>query len=727
MTRLDSQESPRNHTSGSKFTGLSIGSVSRPVFTDPNLYGSSNGFVGQHHCEITTSMPARYNTNPPTPIRSEASWPAPSPRSQSMEDIPSGLQMPITPPGSMSVSQGYSSSLPRDHMESPASATREGLPGNVPQGTFQRHQHCIGPNQEPSYPPNYPQIQTIAPLTGSVAGGIEIICLGTGFYPGVEIVFGDTVAAIKSYLGETSLICILPPATHAASVPVRCNHDRQEAVPWLPAQQTIFTYVDDNELQILRLALTTLNHRITGRKEDARKIARDTINGHFPGVLSQDENESQYREQQQRHQVTGSLTALTTSADFEGSLLGCLDIMDLDDSPIQPRFNSRGPNGQSMLHLCASLGYYRFAAALLARGANPDLRDRNGMSPMHMASLNNHPNIIRKLRSAGGDPMLRSLRGLIPADLASTKEVRDVFDAIENFSWPEGIGSSPISHRSRASSTSSSRSYWRARSASGSVELQSDLSEKLALDIFDQVQQDPSPKSHIATPCQSQTCSRRNSTIPENSYMKRPASVDRAGSDRFLVAATVWSAWRDQLITQVQVLQQTVHRSLPALPMPTLPPIPNLPDYQAYPVVRRISSLVPQRYPRALYQDIKESDYHWWELLRGSTAPPAYEELYPSQEEKGEIRTISSKGSALASTRQISSDTTSSNVLGNKFSELNSILDTVKIDHGSLTSQQHQELMTAHAIKVKRLRSDRKLFFFWVSQKYLSNIFSNLH
>lgn len=728
MTKLHPQDSSSISVSGPIAPGSLIGLTSSTTLANSNTYGSSNAFIGQHQGGPTTPTLSRYNTNPPTPIRSETSWPSPSPRSQSMENISLGLQMPRTSPDLMNISYTNSSNLPHNHLDSLASSIHEDLPGNPSQQMLSGHQAHERFLQEPTNPLSLPMISKIAPVTGPIAGGIEVICLGAGFYQGLEIAFGDTIATTKSYLGESCLICILPPTTQPTTVSVHCNHDYQGIVPWSPIQQIFFTYVDDNELQLLRLALTTLNHRITGRKEDARKIARDTINGHHLGRSCQDDNGGQPR--LQHHQVSGSVTALTTSVDFEASLLGCLDIMDLDDSLNQPRLNSRGPNGQSMLHYSASLGYYRFAAALLARGANPDIRDQNGMSPMHMASLNDHPNLIRKLRSAGGDPTLRSLRGLTPADMASSNDVRDVFDILENFSLPRGFGLIPTSRQSRASSTSSSQPFWRARSMSGSVEVEGDLSDDPMAAVSDQEKDDLSPHSLIVTPAQSWARSRRNSINADSSFLNSPLPVDRVGSDGFLAAATAWSVWRDQLIAQVQMLQQTVHRTLPALQIPTLPPIPNLPDYQAYPVVRRISSLVPQRYPRALTPDLKENDYHWWELLRGTTAPPAYEELYPTKEQKrtmaiGQDSTKTPSGETLAITK--CSTASEQNGLPPA-----SILETIKIDSASLTLKQREELMAAHAIKVKRLRSDRKLFFFWVrsthplSQKSSLNYFRSL-
>jgi hypothetical protein len=67
--------------------------------------------------------------------------------------------------------------------------------------------------------------------------------------------------------------------------------------------------------------------------------------------------------------------------------------------------------------------------------------------------------------------------------------------------------------------------------------------------------------------------------------------------------------------------------------LPTLPTLPALPDYQAYPMVRRVSSLFPQR-PASRPATAPGSKEGWWETLTGSaspSAPPAYNELYPER------------------------------------------------------------------------------------------------
>ncbi|KAH6681253.1 hypothetical protein EV126DRAFT_515527 [Verticillium dahliae] len=76
----------------------------------------------------------------------------------------------------------------------------------------------------------------------------------------------------------------------------------------------------------------------------------------------------------------------TYSTSTESQLLKCLELIDLDDVP-GASSRSQEDTGQAMLHFGCSLGYHRFVAGLLARGANPDLRDKGGFTPMHMAAI----------------------------------------------------------------------------------------------------------------------------------------------------------------------------------------------------------------------------------------------------------------------------------------------------------------------------------------------------
>lgn len=697
MTKLNTADAPRTPMSELTSAGLSNGPS--PVVAPYSMGGwTLSNRPGENPRPLPTYLERH--------LRAEA-------RSQSMEDLTrfqptfsahnsafaSGVSSRVASPTSNG-SQNHTSPFPQSQQQGQASLsalqTNPVIASGSPAVATQRQ----------------PKIHKLIPAEGSKSGGIEVTCLGSGFHPGLQVMFGDALATTTTFWGESSLVCLLPPALHAGPVTVRFTHNYPQNTPTPSVQQIFFTYINDDEPQIIKHALMTLVHKFTGRAEDPSEIVRRMRNGTLLGSEHRNGNSSGvigHAAATPHLQASEVESGFVDPVDLETWLLRCLDLIDLDDSPFPPHLSMlTRSNGQTLLHLSASLGFYRFVAALLARGAHPDLRDKNGMSPMHIASLHNRSNIVRKLRLAGGDPRLRSLRGYTPADMASTPEMCDIIDALERSSWSQSARETPTSQQTRASSVASLRSLRAANSSPGSIAPDNVLSNENDAAISIDEEGAPSQGSNVATTPQVWICSRRNSTTEDNPFLDDRTTQDAAGNDRLLAAANAWSAWRDQIATQVQQLQQSVHRTLPNLP---LPPMPNLPDYQDYPMVRRISSLVPQRYPRSIPRESKDSDYHWWELLRGTTAPPPYDELYPHKEQQtvdiNKVSVLLAAGDALIDEKCAA-----------KFDPSNlgktSILETIKVGSQAMTPQQRAELTAAHAMKVKRLRSDRNLFFFWV-------------
>ncbi|KAL9119560.1 MAG: hypothetical protein Q9187_003884 [Circinaria calcarea] len=136
--------------------------------------------------------------------------------------------------------------------------------------------------------------------------------------------------------------------------------------------------------------------------------------------------------------------------------------------------------------------------------------------------------------------------------------------------------------------------------------------------------------------------------------------------------------------------------------------MPNLPDYQTYPMVRRFSALVPQRNsrPSASAGDEKENDHRWWDLLTGAaSSPPAYEEIYPAKQQHEDRETKQ------ASVVQAATDTLLDQKCSDAFDEHQAGSPTKAIMAnfvGEVAPDNN------HEMKVKRLRSDRKLFFVWI-------------
>ena len=638
-------------------------------------------------------MPSQFSTNPPTPTTTDSNFFSSAQRSQSMENL-QGFSGVYSTPGSVRPSRvpsptlgPQSNGLPQSHAQIQANSF-----------------HCV---TGISNPQRAPVIHKLTPGEGSKSGGIEVTCLGSGFRQGLEVMFGDAQATTTTFWGESALVCLVPPALEAGTVPVTFKHNYEQNIPSPSNKQALFRYVDDDEQELMKHALALINRKWNGTATDAGNAARNIINQYsanstFTGGSIQGSNQCRN---------SGLFnTATNEVVDLETALLSCLDIVDLDDSPYQARLNTRNMNGQSMLHLSASLGHYRLTAGLLARGANPDLRDNNGMTPMHMAGLHGHAKIIRKLRSAGGDPNLRSLNGYIPADMATSQQARDASNTFDHHARPSSAGATMVSHFSRASNVMSykpsigARQKMSSKGARNGPITDSDSGDSGLAEVY---------RSQPATPAQIWAHTRRNSFAAESQYRGDPSQGNLASTTPFLALNPAMSAWRDQLSAQIQQFQQSVHRTLPTLQLPALPPIPNLPDYQAYPVVRRISSLVPQRISRpgtanASTGVAKVTDYHWWELLTGAaSSPPAYDEIYPEDSQ----RNLSEKE---ASVLQAAGDAYMDRKCEETFDQAkgSSAFQTANLDSTVLTPQQ---LRSAHAMKVKRLRKDRNLFFIWVS------------
>ena len=653
-------------------------------FSNAQSYGPSPGpmpsYIADYNSPHGLPGPSQYSTGPPTPSTADSSFFSSAQRSQSMENL-----------------QGFTGMFSAPSSVRPSRAPS---PNALPYGPINPVQSISAANQSQ----RTPLIHKLTPAEGSTLGGLEVTCLGSGFFQGLEVKFGDALATTTTFWGENALVCLVPPATQPGIVPVTFKHNSAQRLSSPPNKQVYFKYLDETEQELIKQALSLINRKITGNANDPSESARQIIDrlSRDPSIMGGSNHNSS------PHHSKKNNNAILRGMDLETAMLSCLNLVDLDDSPYMANINAQGPGGQSMLHLSASLGYYRLAAGLLARGANPDLRDNNGMSPMHMASLRGHPQIIRKLRSSGGDPTLRSLNGYTAADMATSQYVRDASNAIEHHHRrSKSAGATPVAYLSRASSMRSTKAPRDTQSR-----LASTMNGSTLVEFHDSEEECfvGQYTSQPVTPAQVWARSRRNSNIAEQRYPddQCPDSIAPDGS---LYATN--PAWRDQLLAQIQQLQQSLQRTLPNLQIPALPPIPNLEGYQAYPVVRRISALVPQRHARSdppedsSPSDAKEADYRWWELFAG---PPSYDDIYPESKQQT-LR--DNKTAALVAAGETFMDQKCE--MNFDQAENSSVTETVNLGNVGLTPEQQERLKRAHAKKIKRLKNDRNLYFIWVS------------
>ncbi|KAL2865352.1 putative membrane-tethered transcription factor (SPT23) [Aspergillus lucknowensis] len=605
-------------------------------------------------------------------------------------------------------------------MSAPNSAhpSRPGTPSGSGRNSFQEQNLNLTLGPTPSTPmwPGIANagnqlpsvIHKLVPAEGSVTGGTEVTLLGSGFYPGMEVVFGDTLATTTTYWGDKCLNCLTPPALQPGQVAVLFKHEhpsfnqlQQQPPPMLPKQQQFFRYVDDRELQMYRLALGILGQKL-GNQADAFHTAQQIMGSDYKGAFSL-QKDFQGSSGGHQRQVPG-LESQGMLSDMDSKMLTYLEFIDLDDNPRPPRYNTRNATGQTLLHFASSLGLTRFVAGLLARGANPDVYDNIGNTPMHLAALNGHAHIVHRLRLAGASPNARSVRGFTPADLATTLPAHQAaLIPARHHSRSRSVGS--LTSRRRHSSSASLHSLWESSSASGSLDQAVD-------DSYGSEDEDD---ELVLSP------SRRSSVHDASASLETPESTAAAGETRPFSPPAALVAWRNQLQAQINQFQQSVANAFPNLPnLPALPPMPALPGYQGRPMMRRITNLVPHR--PASSRGAKEG---WWDMLTGSSSPgaatelPSYDELYPRKESEDEEETARvKKSSMLQAAAEAALDQHFEAQAGSSKSAVPKDREDIKdirIGRNVISREQQKHLREQQARRMKGLASDRNLYFFWVS------------
>ena len=703
-----------------------LNAISPTMYHHPNAF--NGGFSPNNAGYYPQPTLGQYaNTNPPTPLNT--TWPSQNVwdhRSQSMENLPgfgfsaSSSALPSRGP-SPRIPNGVPQFNQQENVNEYSYAHESSPWDEMPQHAQTLTNSLRSINTTPAVT-QLPIIDEICPAEGSVGGGTKVSCVGKGFYKGLEVMFGDARASWTSVRDHNVLYCLTPPATQAGVVTVTFKHQYDTKVELPPEQRQTFKYVDDIQGDLLKLGLSLQNGR--GRNIDETAPAHmdrgtlELLSNLLQSMASRNTvftiDDEPRQEANKNQQISGSAAAVS-NAKMEAFLVQYLEQMDLDETLGQANLNLQGSRGQTMLHLTASLGYYRVTAALLARGAHPDIGDKNGMSPLHMASLHGRVRIIRKLRAAGSDPTLRSLNGFTPADMTSSPDVQAVINTIEHRSRSQDATATPITGLSRAPSV-------RSQASSGG-----EYSSLRRPRIMRKSGEFESFSNHPINSVQVLKHSRRNSTQSQHHESSDITRVGLNPNASELETQSALTAWRDQLSMQIQHFQETVHRALP--------PLPNLPNYQHYPVVRRISSLVPQRGASLIPStenpsDNKEGQYGWSELLLGlrePEPPPPYVDPPPKpREDYHDQSAFLDKKAAHSETTLHDAKPPLLRAAVESFAdqqcearfdhaESSSDMETINIGSKGLTQQEQDRVRLAYAKKVKKLRKDRNFLFIWVS------------
>lgn len=550
MTRL---ETSQPHGGGSS-TAPNTGTASS--FASSLVSATSERFP-------TQSRPPAYGTSPPTSSGNNGGFISASSRSFSMENLPRHAMMSTPTSGQPS---------------RPGSAGSNRNSFSTDPKTSQQSTSQLLSNQQrrPA-----PLIHKLVPAEGSITGGTEVTLLGNGFYHGLEVMFGDTEATTTTFWGEKCLNCITPPSLQAGTVPVVFKHDHPQYSSMQQQSQSrhnLFTYIDDRELEMYRLALKMVGKQMQLPTEDPYAAAQQLLGGQSSSFWPSPQGSYGGAMGQQRQ---AQLPAQRDNgcADLESNMLLFPDYFDLGGNAWPSRLNARSCTGATLLHLASSLGLIRFVAGLLSRGANPDALDERENIPLHLAAMNGDADIIYRLRLAGADHAIRGIRVSIAVNIAL---------------WLRG----PQVTRVPQQPITASR-----------------IGNRVASAVF--LDWDPNSVLDDSRDSDSDIVNLQSSP-PSHRSADEP---DATG----IPAVHYVSGWRDSPAARIQRFHENASWVNPNLNV-SVPP--SLPDYEAYPVVCRVSSLLAPQ-PISL-EGVADSG------PPSPPPPPSYNDLFPNQAGKVE-------------------------------------------------------------------------------------------
>eukprot|EP00163_Fabomonas_tropica_P029155 TRINITY_DN6161_c0_g1_i1.p1 TRINITY_DN6161_c0_g1~~TRINITY_DN6161_c0_g1_i1.p1 ORF type:complete len:1017 (+),score=200.94 TRINITY_DN6161_c0_g1_i1:310-3360(+) len=264
-------------------------------------------------------------------------------------------------------------------------------------------------------PPRPASIEKAVPAEGPTTGGIEVTLLGHNFVRGNTALFGSSEAP-TTYWGESTLICILPPAQGPQTVDISLLSANRAA---MSNSQATFTYREQSDVHLLSLALQCIGMRMSGRVDSAHEIATEIIQRTAKtgklldaGDLDGAGGGSSFND------LANNLThapSHSSKFDPDDAVLVSLSKAVAASCQYPLDLNVTDASGATLLHYSAWRGADRLVQWLCKHGSELDVCDNRGLTPLHFAAIRGHSNTLKILLQSGAN---KDIRADIPARTA---------------------------------------------------------------------------------------------------------------------------------------------------------------------------------------------------------------------------------------------------------------------------------------------------------------------
>lgn len=580
-----------------------------------------------------------------------------------------------------------------------------------------------------------PSIDKVLPDKGSCAGGIEVAVMGTDFAEDMVVYFGKIPAATRLH-NAGCLLCVVPPSSLPTTVIVSIKRNNME-LQMPPENLGLFTYLPAVADDVMDLALRLMAQ--AGKDPAISRSAMSALGD--PSLWA---------------------PSSPTPSDFDMNIRQCIQSRDgaredalveafetLDKEALHPLINAALPKRyHTLLHYSSMLGWSKFAIWLVNNGASTE-KNALGYSARDYAALFDRKDLAQRLTAVRMSPEQRSqdlilqkaserLSALATAQAAAKatasleldnnlkfgedvgessdeldeQEGGDVEDVVDSSSSAQDVAESPTSETTRR--------FWSLP-----------FVQSAFLSALQGTQQAVGP----------QPADENNNHAKDykDLWMRlfksnlKAAATETDGSPEAIreTLEPVTQSFAAGMMEHIATSLQNIQQGLPA--MPALPEMPANPVARfvgrptAAPTATTVNTTTtePTAQPSDGSRSPSTDEYTWRDLF---SSPPSYEEIFPQGHDaapedldidaKHECSNLPHVECTAASSSSEEGDVEVVNCSSGSEAE-ETLPEPVKKYLAAkgrvyLTAEE-KEVLRNHTMKIKRIQSDRTLYFIWVS------------